>query len=77
MPKESKPALIAARIDRVPWWRSALSRLSARRHREHDETLERLARRNMADSVREEDIRAWLAVIETRSRLRQGKSPGS
>ncbi len=75
MPKESKPGLIAARIGRVPWWRSALNRFSSRRHREHEEMLERLAGRNMADSVREEDIHAWLSAIE--SRHRQRNSPGS
>lgn len=77
MPKADKVQLIAARLERVPWWRSALRRFGARRRREHDETLERLAGRNMADAVREEDVQAWLAAIESGSRRRPNKTVGS
>jgi hypothetical protein len=70
MPKAGKAKLIAARLARVPWWRSALSRFGARRRREHEEALERLAGRNMTDAVREEDIQAWLRAIESGSRQR-------
>ena len=77
MPKADKAKLIAARLARVPWWRSALRRLGTRRRREHEEQLRRLAGRNMTDAVREEDIQAWLAAIETRSGRRPRKSAGS
>jgi hypothetical protein len=75
--KAGKAKLIAARLARVPWWRNALGRIGTRRRREHDEALERLAGRNMTDSVREEDIHAWLAAIETGSRRRPRNSAGS
>ena len=65
MPDQAK--LITARLARVPWWRSALQRFGARRRREHEQALERLAGRKMTDAVREEDIQAWLAAIETGS----------
>jgi hypothetical protein len=68
MPKADPPEIVAARFARVPWWRSALARLGTRRRREHARALEQLAGRNMTDAVREEDIRAWLAAIETQSR---------
>lgn len=68
MPKSDPPKIVAARFARVPWWRSALARFGTRRHREHVRALEQLAGRNMTDAVREEDIRAWLAAIETQSR---------
>ena len=77
MRKATKAKLIAARLVRVPWWRSALQRLGTRRRREHEEALARLAGRNMTDAVREEDVQAWLAAIETGSRRRPGKTAGS
>jgi len=66
MVKAGKTELVAARIARVPWWRSALSSLGPGRHRRHEEALERLAGRNIPDAVREEDVRTWLATIEAR-----------
>jgi len=77
MPKAGKAKLIDARLARVPWWRSALKRFGTRRRREHEEQLQRLASRNMADAVREEDIQAWLTAIETRSGRRPRKSADS
>lgn len=73
MAKADKAQLLATRLARVPWWRTALSRIGAGRHRRHEEALDRLASRNMTDAVREEDIRTWLATIETRNPPRQGK----
>ena len=77
MAKADKATLIAARFERVPWWRSALNRIGPGRHRRHEEALDRLAGRNMTDSVREEDIRTWLATIESRDSPRPGKVTGS
>ena len=77
MDRADKAKLVAARFARVPWWRSALDRIGPGRHRRHEETLDRLAGRNMTDAVREEDIRTWLTTIETRNARRPGKNPGS
>jgi hypothetical protein len=77
MVKADKAQLVAARIARVPWWRSALNRIGPGRHRRHEEALDRLAGRNMTDTVREEDIRAWLSTIETRDSPRPGKDTRS
>lgn len=77
MPKADKAELIDVSLARVPWWRSALQRFGTRRRREHEEQLKRLAGRNMTDAVREEDIQAWLAAIETRSGRRPRKSADS
>ena len=77
MVKAEKAKLVAARFERVPWWRSALSRIGPGRHRRHEEALDRLAGRNMTDAFREEDIRTWLATIETRNTRRPGKNTGS
>jgi hypothetical protein len=77
MAKADKAKLIAVRFERVPWWRSALNRISSGRHRRHEEALDRLAGRNMTDTVREEDVRAWLATIETRDSPRPEKDTRS
>lgn len=77
MAKAEKAKLIGARLARVPWWRSALSRIGSGRDRRHEEALDRLAGRNMTDAVREEDIRTWLATIETRTPPRPGKDTRS
>ena len=65
MVKADNIELVAARIARVPWWRSALNRFGPGRHRRHEQALERLAGRNMTDAVREEDVHTWLATVET------------
>ena len=77
MAKADKAQLIAARLARVPWWRSALNRIGSGRHRRHEEALDRLAGRNMTDTVREEDVRTWLATIETRDPPRPEKDTRS
>jgi hypothetical protein len=77
MAKADKAKLIAARFERVPWWRTALDRIGSGRHRRHEEALDRLAGRNMTDIVREEDIRTWLATIETRNSVHPGKDTRS
>lgn len=77
MAKPVKAKLLDAKLARVPWWRSALDQIGAGRQRRHDEALDRLAGRNMTDSVREEDIRAWLATIETRNSPGPGKASRS
>jgi len=77
MAEPDKAKLIAARFDRVSWWRSALNSIGSGRHRRHEEALQRLAGRNMTDAVREEDIRTWLATIETRGAQPPRKDTGS
>ena len=77
MVKAEKPKLLAARLARVSWWRSALYSIGSGRHRRHEEALQRLAGRNMIDAVREEDIRTWLATIETRGAQPPRKDTGS
>jgi hypothetical protein len=77
MVKAEKAKLLAARFTRVSWWRSALDSIGSGRHRRHEEALQRLAGRNMTDAVREEDIRTWLATIETRGAQPPRKDTGS
>jgi hypothetical protein len=77
MVKADKAQFVGARLARVPWWRSALSRIGSGRHRRHEEALDRLAGRNMTDAVREEDTRPWLATTEPRTPPRPGKATRS
>jgi hypothetical protein len=77
MPKADKAKLIAARLARVPWWRSTLLRFRARRNRVHKKALERLPVRGRADAVREEDVQAWLSAIGTGARRRPRNSADS
>ena len=77
MRKLLKAKLRSARLERVPWWRSALNRLGPDRHLKHDEALDRLADRTTIDTVREEDVNAWLATFESKSRQRSGNRTDS
>ena len=72
MPKPPKAKLRSARLERVPWWRSALNRFGPDRNLKHGEALDLLADRTRIDAVREEDINAWLATFESKSRQRSG-----
>ena len=70
-PTENK--LISAQLERVPWWRVAFGRLSAGKHRRHQETLDRLAERDVADRIAEADVNSWLAMLEGESRRQSGQ----
>ena len=64
MNEGKKTELVAARLTRVPWWRLALQRLGERGGRRHHQTLQRLAERDVTDTVGEEDVKSWLAMLE-------------
>ena len=72
MPKPLKANLRSARLERVPWWRSALNHFGPDRQHKHGEALDRLADSTMIDAVSEEDVNAWLATFESKSRQRSG-----
>lgn len=67
-----KTEVVAARLAVVPWWRTALDRLGRYRERRHHEMLDLLAGRDMTDTIREEDVNAWLAMLEGESRRSSG-----
>ena len=68
MNQGNKNELIAARLARTPWWRTALDRLGARsQERRYRETLGRLAEREVSDTIGEEDVKSWLAMLEGES----------
>ena len=60
--------VVAARLVRVPWWRAALSRLGVGKDRRYQETLERLARAEVTDTIGEADVKSWLAMMEGESK---------
>ena len=68
MSKHTDSELISAHIERVPWWRVAFGRFATGRHRRHQETLDRLAERNVTDTIAEADVNSWLAMLEGESR---------
>ena len=70
MSKRTKAQIIAARLERVPWWRNALKRLGARKNRRHEETLDLLAGRDVTDTISEADVNAWLSMLESQSERR-------
>ena len=73
MDKGIENEVVAAHLTRVPWWRSALRSLGAGKHRRHEEMPDRrVANRGRSDTVREEDLKAWLAVLEGEP----GRGPG-
>lgn len=75
MNQESKNELIAARLVRTPWWRTALDRLGARsEERRYRETLGRLAEREASDTIGEADLKSWLAMLEGESKEAAKKS---
>jgi hypothetical protein len=67
MNKPTENELIATHLERVPWWRVAISRLATGRHRRHQETLDRLAERDVTDTIAEADVNSWLAMLEGES----------
>ncbi|HLQ12190.1 MAG TPA: hypothetical protein VK130_02935 [Steroidobacteraceae bacterium] len=68
MNQGNKNQLIAARLVRTPWWRTALERLGARsQEQRYRETLGRLAERDVTDTIAEEDLKSWLAALEGES----------
>ena len=72
MNDHTKNKLISAHLERVPWWRVAFGRLATGRHRRHQETLDRLAVRDVPDTITETDVNAWLATLEGESRRQSG-----
>ena len=68
MSEPTKNELISAHLERVPWWRVAFGRLASGKHRRHQETLDRLAERDVADTIAESDVNSWLAMLEGESR---------
>jgi hypothetical protein len=70
MSKRTKAKIIAARLERVPWWRTALYRFGTRKNRRHEETLDRLASRDIADTISEADVNTWLSMLESQSEHR-------
>ncbi len=69
MDQGNKYQLIAARLVRTPWWRTALERLGARsQEQRYRETLGRLAERDVSDTIGEEDLKSWLAMLEGESK---------
>ena len=68
MNEPSKNALISARLERAPWWRVAFGRFATGKHRRHQETLDRLAERDVTDTIAEADVNSWLAMLEGESR---------
>jgi hypothetical protein len=64
MSQGNKNELIAARLARPPWWRLALSRLGVKADRRYRKTLDRLAEREVTDTIGEQDVEAWLAMLE-------------
>ena len=67
MDEATKNELVSARLERVPWWRAALGRLGSDRHRRHQDALNRLAESDVADTIAEGDVKAWLAMLEGES----------
>lgn len=68
MNDHTKNRLISAHLEREPWWRVAFGRLATGRHRRHQETLDRLAERDVDDTITEADVNTWLATLEGESR---------
>jgi len=64
MNQGNKNQLIAARLLRTPWWRTALNRFGGRAERRYQETLGRLAERDINDTIAEADVKSWLAMLE-------------
>jgi hypothetical protein len=68
MDQGNKNALIAARLARTPWWRTALDLLGGRsQERRYRETLGRLAERDVSDTIGEDDVKSWLRMLEGES----------
>jgi hypothetical protein len=74
MSQGTKNELIAARLARPPWWRSALTRLGVKSDERYQQTLKRLAQRDVSDTIGEEDVKSWLAMLESES-ARAAKEP--
>ena len=72
MSQETKNEVVAAHLERVPWWRVAFGRLGNGRHRRHQETLDRLAEQDVTDTIGEADVNSWLAMLEGETRRQSG-----
>jgi hypothetical protein len=77
MGQEDKPELVDAKLTRVSWWRAALGRLGVGRDRGYRETLDRYAARDVNDTLGEEDLQSWLAMLGGESQGRAPKPPGA
>ncbi len=73
MSQGTKNELVAAHLERVPWWRAAFGRLGNGRHRRHQETLDRLAEQDVTDTIAEADVNSWLAMLEGETRRQSGR----
>ena len=73
MSQESKNELVAAHLERVPWWRAPFSGLGNGKRRRHQETLNRLAEQDVTDTIAEADVNSWLAMLEGETRRQSGQ----
>ena len=73
MDQETKNELVAAHLERVPWWRTAIGRLGTGKRRRHQETLDRLAEQEVTDTIGEADVKSWLAMLEGETRRQLGQ----
>ena len=74
MSQGTKNELIAARLARPPWWRAALARIGGKSDQRYQQTLAQLAQREVSDTIGEEDVKSWLAMLESES-ARARKQP--
>ena len=72
MDQNTKNELVAAHLERVPWWRAAIGRLGTGKRRRHQETLDRLADQDVTDTIGEADVNSWLAMLEGETRRQSG-----
>ena len=77
MSQGKENSLLSARLVPVPWWRAALTRLGGRkrdRDQSYQQTLERLAKADVTDTVGESDVKSWLKMLDGESK-RVAKGP--
>ena len=75
MSQGKENSLLSAHLVPVPWWRAALTRLGGRKQeRSYQQTLERLAQADVADTVGEADVKSWLKMLDGESK-RVAKGP--
>ena len=69
MSQSKENSLLSERLVPVPWWRAALTRLGSRKQeRSYQQTLERLAQADVADTVGEADVKSWLKMLDGESK---------
>ena len=72
-----KNEVVSAHLVRVPWWRAALTRLGTGRKARHQQALDRLAGRDVADTIGEADVEAWLGMLEGEAKRHSGSRTAS